>query len=370
MLRFTPKELNNAKLVGTFESGSQEWHDARAKGIGGSEIGTIMGLNPWESAYALWAKKCKLIPEEKIDNWSMRFGRAFEEPILEMWQQEHPEWEVLTTGTYQDKSMPWRIANPDAIARHLKTGELMVIEVKTARGTWDETPAAYRAQLLWYMDVLGIHQGVIVAVAGWNWEVLTTGTYQDKSMPWRIANPDAIARHLKTGELMVIEVKTARGTWDETPAAYRAQLLWYMDVLGIHQGVIVAVAGWNWEERYIEYDKFESEVMRSVAAKFWQHVQVVERPDWDGSDQTYEVVRRQHSEIDGSTIEIGELADELKIAATEFENAKERFNKIRSKVLYGMGNAKYAVKSLGEKNSVVVASRQARANGAPWLVVK
>jgi putative phage-type endonuclease len=293
MLRFTPKELNNAKLVGTFESGSQEWHDARAKGIGGSEIGTIMGLNPWESAYALWAKKCKLIPEEKIDNWSMRFGRAFEEPILEMWQQEHPEWEVLTTGTYQDKSMPWRIANPDAIARHLKTGELMVIEVKTARGTWDETPAAYRAQLLWYMDVLGIHQGVIVAVAGW-----------------------------------------------------------------------------NWEERYIEYDKFESEVMRSVAAKFWQHVQVVERPDWDGSDQTYEVVRRQHSEIDGSTIEIGELADELKIAATEFENAKERFNKIRSKVLYGMGNAKYAVKSLGEKNSVVVASRQARANGAPWLVVK
>jgi hypothetical protein len=39
----TPKKFNNAELLGVFADGSDEWHAARDEGIGGSDIGTILG---------------------------------------------------------------------------------------------------------------------------------------------------------------------------------------------------------------------------------------------------------------------------------------------------------------------------------------
>ena len=68
---YAPQEFNGAKLVGVFESGTSDWHEARAYSLGGSEIGTIMGLNPWESAYALWAKKTGKIENPPLTNWAV-----------------------------------------------------------------------------------------------------------------------------------------------------------------------------------------------------------------------------------------------------------------------------------------------------------
>ncbi|EKC56536.1 hypothetical protein OBE_11012, partial [human gut metagenome] len=32
----------------------EEWLQNRSKGIGASEAGTVLGLNPWETPYQLW----------------------------------------------------------------------------------------------------------------------------------------------------------------------------------------------------------------------------------------------------------------------------------------------------------------------------
>ena len=66
--------FNGALNLGVYDSGSAEWNELRSKGIGGSEIGTIMGFNPWESAFALWAKRTGQIPDPPLDGWSIRFG--------------------------------------------------------------------------------------------------------------------------------------------------------------------------------------------------------------------------------------------------------------------------------------------------------
>ena len=55
--------FNGALNLGVYDSGSAEWNELRSKGIGGSEIGTIMCFNPWESAFALWAKRTGQIPD-------------------------------------------------------------------------------------------------------------------------------------------------------------------------------------------------------------------------------------------------------------------------------------------------------------------
>jgi predicted phage-related endonuclease len=201
------------------------------------------------------------------------------------------------------------------------------------------------------------------------YEVFLTGTYRSKSTPYLIANPDALARHRKSGEWLVVEVKTARYGWQETPPAYEAQVMHYMDILGISRAVIVAVAGWSWEERWLDYDEFAAGAQRASAARFWAHVCDNTKPDYDGAESTYKAVRAMSPEIDtDNEIEI-DGGHSLVLAAQEFASAQEKLNKIKSEVLDLMGDAKHAyIEHEGQK--IRIASRQARRDGLPFLVVK
>ena len=41
------------------------WLKMRTQGIGGSDAGTIVGLNPWKSKYELWLEKTgQVVPED------------------------------------------------------------------------------------------------------------------------------------------------------------------------------------------------------------------------------------------------------------------------------------------------------------------
>ena len=285
-----PEKFGNAKLLGLFEAGTSEWHEARADSIGGSDISTIMGLNPYESAYALWAKKTGQIPSLIEENWAIRFGKAFESPILGLWQEEHPEYEVFLTGTYQDALLPFRHANPDALARHKESGEWIVVEVKTARSTWDSAPAGYVAQV----------------------------------------------QH-------------------------------YIDILGVEKAVIVAVAGMTWYDIWVNRDDFEIENQRLRAKEFYEAIKEDKKPAWDGSESTYEAVRYQHPEIVDEEVEIEGL-HYLSNLQAEYDELGNKLRQAKSEVLYAMGKAKHAYLQIkGEKFRV--ASRQARKDGIPYLVV-
>ena len=286
-----PEKFNNAKLVGVFTDGSSEWHEARADGLGGSEVGAALGLSEWESPYSLWSKKTgKVLPEE-IRNWPIRFGKAFEDPILELWQEEHPEYTVYKTDTYMHGDDPFLRANPDAIA-------------------------------------------------------------QDPEGNW-----------------IVIEVKTSRNYWEETPAAYRAQVMHYLDVLGIEQACLVAVAGMNYYEDWIEYDKFEADSQRSALEWFWKMVVEDTPPKIDGSDATFQAVRKSHPDIDPDLeVEIEGL-HHLANLNSDFELAKESLMQAKSEVLASMGKAKSAYFTI-DGRKFTIATRQSKAGGAPYLVIR
>lgn len=160
-----PKTFNKAKLVGVFENGSPQWHEARKNSIGGSEIGTILGLNPWESAFYLWATKCGHIPPKQLDSFAVKLGNILEPVILQqIIPDQHPDWELFYTGTYQDGNIPYLHANPDALAK--VDGEWVIVEVKTSRNYWTEIPPQYLAQVQQYMMVMGLRRAVIVGLVG------------------------------------------------------------------------------------------------------------------------------------------------------------------------------------------------------------
>jgi putative phage-type endonuclease len=175
-----PSETNqvlDAVLLGDFANGSPEWHELRNEPgvIGGSDIAACAGLSSWTSPITLWAKKTGQIPDEVTPNMSMKLGTILEEPILQLFADEHPELTVLTTGTWANKTYPWMRANPDGLYLDAD-GNWGIVEVKFSRDYWTAVPQSYRAQVLWYMKVFGIKQAKLVALAG--------SSYQEYDIEW------------------------------------------------------------------------------------------------------------------------------------------------------------------------------------------
>jgi putative phage-type endonuclease len=160
-------QLLDATLLGDFANGSPEWHELRNEpgAIGGSDIAACAGLSQWTSPITLWAKKTGQIPDEITPNMSMKLGTKLEDPILELFADEHPELEIYTTGTWANTANPWARSNPDGLYKDAD-GNWGIIEVKFSRDYWSGVPQSYRAQVLWYMKVFGIRQAKLVALAG------------------------------------------------------------------------------------------------------------------------------------------------------------------------------------------------------------
>lgn len=59
------------KLVSTLNMEHSTWLKYRRKGVGGSDAGSICGLNPYSTAIAVFQDKVQQLPE-KEDNESMR----------------------------------------------------------------------------------------------------------------------------------------------------------------------------------------------------------------------------------------------------------------------------------------------------------
>lgn len=64
------------------------WIERRRKTIGGSDAGTILGFNPYQSSYTLWAIKTgRLTPEDISDKESVRLGHDLEQYVADRWTE-------------------------------------------------------------------------------------------------------------------------------------------------------------------------------------------------------------------------------------------------------------------------------------------
>lgn len=166
-----PSTLGDAVLVGQFEDGSPEWHNARFKGIGGSEIASILGINNFKSRYVLWMEKAGIIPRNEDYNPLFEWGHRLEPVILQKFAEAHPEYDVLPGGSWRNKDRPYQLANPDGLLGF--EGKISrIVEVKTSMTGvgWGlgpkDIPAKYVSQVRWYLDTFGFEMAHIVVLIG------------------------------------------------------------------------------------------------------------------------------------------------------------------------------------------------------------
>ena len=68
-------------LVKTAGMGREEWLRWRTKGIGGSDVSVIAGVNPFRSIFQLWLEKTGQVEPEETENDNTHFGNVLE-PVV------------------------------------------------------------------------------------------------------------------------------------------------------------------------------------------------------------------------------------------------------------------------------------------------
>lgn len=161
-----------AKLIMTVEQMADRaaWLKQRRNGIGGSDAASIVGLNPWKSAFRLWLEKTgQAEPEDLSDNEYVYWGTVLEEVVAQEFTRRTGK-EVRRRGLLQHDTIPYLLASVDRMV----VGENAGLECKTANGfaakRWDgdEIPDAYYVQCQHYMAVTGAEKWYIAALIGGN----------------------------------------------------------------------------------------------------------------------------------------------------------------------------------------------------------
>lgn len=133
-----------------------QWLENRKSGIGGSDAGAIMGVNPYRGAYSVWADKLgKTDPVE--DNEALRQGRDFEDYVARRFSEKTGLRVRREYGMLRSDAWPWMVANID---RRI-IGERAGLECKTSRDIYmkryknGDFPLEYYCQCLHYLAVTG-----------------------------------------------------------------------------------------------------------------------------------------------------------------------------------------------------------------------
>lgn len=165
--------MKDVNLILTVEEAMKDhdkWLEIRNKGIGGSDAGVIMGLNPYKSRLRLWMEKTgKTDQPDLSDNESVYWGTKLEDVVAEYFTEKTGK-KLRRCGTMQSVQYPWLLANVD----RLIVGEEAGLEIKTASVSqsklWkdDEIPDTYYAQVMHYLMCTGLERWYICALIGGN----------------------------------------------------------------------------------------------------------------------------------------------------------------------------------------------------------
>lgn len=200
-------KTNPIKLWDTAEMTPEEFTESRKKwlggmpGIGGSDIGKILGVNKYSSVFDCYNEKLGLAPE-KEGNESMNVGHIMEPRIAELFKakmeedghkveiyndtscygcgemelelDEFGDPIIDNEGNLAEKSKyPWARANLDRIA--VVDGTPTVLEIKTIDADnytgikeWKNgfVPISYEWQVRFYLAVMNLSQAYIICAWG------------------------------------------------------------------------------------------------------------------------------------------------------------------------------------------------------------
>ena len=144
-----------------------EWLSIRKQYIGGSDAGAIIGMNPYSSAFSVWAEKTGKLPEFE-GNTSTKVGNYLEDLVAHMFMEETGKKVQRLNFTITNQEYPWACANID---REI-IGEDALLEIKTTNSYVNtkkfktgDYPEMWYAQMTHYLAVTGCKKAYLAVLS-------------------------------------------------------------------------------------------------------------------------------------------------------------------------------------------------------------
>jgi putative phage-type endonuclease len=173
--------MMNEAISQTFTPTAKEW---RPFGLGGSDIGPLLGLSPYKTPLQLWAEKVSLSSNTTKDAIHLRFGQHVEPFIAQEYERQTGLRTVTHAPTIFHPDHGFMYAHVDRLvlaedenlaAEGQRIFAQTLLECKTAsvfnRDEWgdpgsDQVPPGYLVQCVWYMAVTQCKRADLAVLLG------------------------------------------------------------------------------------------------------------------------------------------------------------------------------------------------------------
>jgi putative phage-type endonuclease len=177
----------------------------RRRGIGGTDIAALAGLNPWKTPMDVYLEKLGLV-EEQPDNENMWWGREME-PILRKRYEQETGHTLYSPGLVRHPDISWYAGTPDDLVNWRGIADMPGcwissggVDYKTTGYSkiddWgepetDEVPDWIHCQADWYMGLTG--------AMWWDVAVLFMGARREFRIYRILRNQEVIDRLIEIG---------------------------------------------------------------------------------------------------------------------------------------------------------------------------
>jgi len=222
------RSMNGAKCVVVADKRGmtrEDWLLERKKGVGGSDIGKILGHSKYGTSLDVFLEKTnrkeKVFTEEQQE--ILDSGTDMEELIIDLYKKKTGRKVEVVNGILAHPDYPMARVNVDAIVQD-ENGRWGVLEVKNSLARGDEwkdgkVPLAYEDQCRYGMWIMGFEFGEVISLRAGRWTKESIYPIT-RSIKWEDTCKDELTRfwlnHIEPNEQPVLESKDDPILWKET----------------------------------------------------------------------------------------------------------------------------------------------------------
>lgn len=152
-------QIGEIRFKREFFDNKEEWAKERVNGLGGSDAGVVVGVNPWKDRMTLWLEKTGQVVQSDIsENPAVQYGIVAEEHIRNLFKLDYPNLKVFSNSLMmlRSKEFDWLTYSPDGELLDQETNQKGILEIKTTTiqngnqfKSWqDMIPQNYYVQVL------------------------------------------------------------------------------------------------------------------------------------------------------------------------------------------------------------------------------
>lgn len=182
-------------------------HEARGKGLGGSDSPVVCGVSPFKTPIELWREKVGIDPAGSDETPAMQRGKVLEPIVADLYRDETGRTIKTVDRTLRHPDLDFLLGHIDREIAPVNSDGPGVLEIKCpglhifGKAQREGLPDYYLIQLMHYLSVTGYQWGSFAVFNSERWQLIRFDVQRDNELiQYIIAKDKEFWRKVLAGE--------------------------------------------------------------------------------------------------------------------------------------------------------------------------